>query len=105
MPPLSTFHLLHLATPLLLELHVCSSCGSSSWPHIYTHIRVQGPDRKTVERLLARMIDSGKAKRTTISIPGSYQSGEARTVRGKRERGGGGPAVHGQRSEGNHEQA
>lgn len=41
---------------------------------------VQGPDRKTIERLMVRLETAGKAKRCIVSIPGSYQLGEARTV-------------------------
>lgn len=46
-----------------------------------TSVTTKGPDRKTVERLITRMVQSGKAKKMQISIPGSYQSGEARMVR------------------------
>lgn len=41
----------------------------------------KGPDRKTVERLVARLVQSGKAKRITTTIPGSYTNGQARMVR------------------------
>lgn len=69
-PPALRFLTPNPLPPLPLSPHPPRLCPRSP----------QGPDRKTVERLLARMVQSGRAKRMHISIPGSYQSGEARMV-------------------------
>ncbi len=41
----------------------------------------QGPDKKTIDRLVKRMENSGRYKQIIVAIPGSLNGAEMRTVR------------------------
>ncbi len=49
-----------------------------------TSIYSKGPDRKTVERIVNRMEETGGVKRADIILPGSYSNGEPRSVSSRR---------------------
>ncbi|GFH05527.1 B-block_TFIIIC domain-containing protein, partial [Haematococcus lacustris] len=48
--------------------------------HPSTSLNFKGADKKTIERLLRRLVDSNKADLVVVPIIGSYVSGEARTM-------------------------